>query len=416
MVRWLRTNRPEIYRRLTSSDVPVELQEIMLNALSVDDYRRLPVWDKHAKTVQTDVLVITPQFSPDMIKDVIALRSQRPGIHCTLLMGPMWWGQRELTTKYFDEIIEYGNEGIVGIIERLNVISARSTIIRGARTYLDVVAKLFCPGRLIFRAEELTCAIPGYDPQSESFICERYLFEHASASYHYWGDEATNSLRDLMDIRGQIENIRSACVEELGPHQNLPKLSATDGAMHAVFAGDVIIIDGEPEHLDKWQQMCTQGVHVHYYNPRPGWQRSKQAVPYLALNKQTPFFHIEKAVDFERALVEFTQYDWAYGHFERIRCETNPGFNNVAGNLIYTFIQARLPLIISPIAGSPFISRIVDEFDAGLSIDIVEFSTIDTRLKDALTEDLPERLQRLNDAMSFKRKSLADLVLPTSEH
>ena len=93
MERWLRSERPEIYRRLTASDVPAQLRATILLSLAGDDYRRLPVWGERPKTVETDVLVVTPQFSPDMIKDIIALRSQRSGLNCTLLFGSQWWGQ-----------------------------------------------------------------------------------------------------------------------------------------------------------------------------------------------------------------------------------------------------------------------------------------------------------------------------------
>ena len=87
MVHWLQEQRPEIYRRLTAPGVPLQLRDALLLSLASDDYRRLPRWGTRPKTVETDVLVIAAQHSPDMVKDVIALRSQRPGLHCTLLFG-----------------------------------------------------------------------------------------------------------------------------------------------------------------------------------------------------------------------------------------------------------------------------------------------------------------------------------------
>jgi hypothetical protein len=219
-----------------------------------------------------------------------------------------------------------------------------------------------------------------------------------------------------MNVKGPIENIPPAIVDELGPHERLPKLSASDGALHAVYAGDVIMIDGAPEHLENWRMICEQGIHVHYYCPRPEWRTLAAARPYLMLEKQNPFFHVEGTVDFERALVEFTQYDWAYYHFEPIRILMKPGFMNVTPNLLFTFVQSELPLMIRLNAGFVWADRMVEDFETGLAINTSDFSDIDSHLRAAMTGDLPERLRQRREAHTFKREALADLVLPAMEH
>jgi len=415
MERWLRNQRPEIYRRLTTPDIPSVLREAFFTSLAKDDYRKLRDFATSPKSIETDLLIVTPQFSPDMIKDVIAIRSQRPGLHITLVMGPQWWGGRELAERVFDEIVEYGDGAGVALINILSTISSPTTIIRGARLYLDAVAALFSPGKMIFRSEEFNCAIPGYDPGSEVSLVERYLVEHASSIYHYWGDEGSEKIKSLMNVSGEIEDIPPACIEELGPHEILPKLSATDGAMHMVFAGDVVRIDGQPEHLDKWTILGDQGIHVHYYNPTPGWQTSRRAAPYLELASSSKFFHVEQTVAFERLLVDLTQYDWAYLHVAPKRSLFNPGFENVASNLSFTFIQAELPVFTRANSEITFLNRVVDEFGAGLAVDTLELPDVRSKMQAALKDDMPDRLAKLKKAMAFKREMLAELVIPTGK-
>jgi hypothetical protein len=412
---WLKEHRPEIYRRITTSDLPVQLREAIFTSLAGDDYRRLPVWGARPNKFETDVLIVTPQFSPDMIKDVIALRSQRPGLHCTLLFGSQWLGQKHIAEREFDEIIEYGDAGIVKIIDVLNTASARTTIIRGARSHMDVVMELFSPGRIIFRSEEFNCSNPGYDPQSDAALAERHIIENVDGIYHVWGDEASETIRGMMKANGPIENIPSSMIDELGPHKHLPKLSATDGAMHMVFAGDTVEIDGEPEHIDKWKLLCSQGIHVHYYNPVPTWITLQRAEPYLELEKQTPLFHVEKTVDFEQALVDLTQYDWAYGHFVPVRCALNPGFEHIASNLMLTMVQAELPMMIRPNARLLFLDWIIDEHAVGFKIETDDLSTAEAKLRAGLTDEMPENFRRLKQELAFKREVLADLVLPSEE-
>jgi hypothetical protein len=414
MERWLRSERPEIYRRLIASEVPASLREKILMSLAGDDYRRLPVWSERLETVQTDVLIITPQFSPDMLKDVLALRSQRPNIHCTLLMGPMWWGQAELTEKYFDEIIEYGDEGIVGIIEQLSRISARSTIVRGARTHLDAVAALFCSGRLVFRADEWTCAIPGYDPESESAVVETFLSGKAAGLYHYWGADANAVIRQTMDVPGEIKDISPACVDEMGPNEHLSKLSADDGEPHAVFPADLTLINGEPEHLANWRVMCAQGIHIHYHPPRPEWASTSPAIPYVEFERESEYFHIEETLDFEQALVTFTRYDWAYDHISAPRCQVNPGFESVAPNLVFTFVQADLPMIIATNRNLNIMNRLVDQFGTGLTVSTADLATVRPRMEAALDEAMHENLKKRRAFFTFDRPALASLVLPTT--
>jgi hypothetical protein len=415
MERWLRNQRPDIYRRLTGSDIPSVLQEAFFKSLAKDDYRKLRDFDASPKSIETDLLIVTPQFSPDMIKDVIAIRSQRPELHITLVMGPQWWGGQELAERVFDEIVSYGNGAAVDLINVLSTITSPVTIIRGARLYLDVVAALFSPGRMIFRSEEFNCAMPGYDPDSEVSLAERYLVEHASSVYHYWGDEGSEAIKSLMNVSGQIEDIPPACIEELGPHEILPKLSATDGAMHMVFAGDVIRIDGRPEHLDKWTILTDQGIHIHYYNPTPSWRTSNRAAPYLELASQSKFFHVEQTVGFERLLVELTQYDWAYLHIPPKRSLFNPGFENVASNLFLTFIQAELPIFIRKNFEFTFLNRVVDGFGAGLAVETNDLADARSKMQAALKDDMPDRLAQLKKAMCFKRDILAELVIPTGK-
>jgi hypothetical protein len=412
MERWLKEQRPEIYRRLTSSEVPPDLQSMILSSLAGDDYRRLPVWETGPKSVETDVLVVASQFSPDMVKDVVALRSERPGLHCTLLMGPLWWGQKHFSDKYFDEILNYGGGGAVEIIEHLDRISAKTTIVRGGRTFLDAVAGLFSPGRLVFRAEEWQCAIPGYDPESEPHVVETFLAGKADGIYHYWGPDATLAIRKLMNVTREIREIAPACVDELSPGETLPKLSEADGDPHVVFPADLTLIDGEPEHLANWQALCAQGIHVHYYPPRPGWRDQVRAKPYVKFEDESEYFHIEETVDFEQALLEFTQYDWAYDHMSVQRCHTNLGFEEVGPNLIYTFVQAELPMIIASDRPLSMVNRMVHQFDTGLAVSTAELGTLRPRMEAALDEPMKLNLRRRRVFFAFDRPGLALLVLP----
>ena len=79
-----------------------------------------------------------------------------------------------------------------------------------------------------------------------------------------------------------------------------------------------------------------------------------------------------------------------------------------------TYIQAELPMIINT-GEQPFLDYIVEEFGTGLSIPTAEFSEIGTRLSAAMTDKMPQRLEKAKLAMAFRREALANLVLPDKE-
>ncbi len=182
-----------------------------------------------------------------------------------------------------------------------------------------------------------------------------------------------------------------------------------------VYPGDVILIDGCPEHLANWRVLCAQGIHIHYHPPRPGWRATRRAKPYVQFERQNKYFHIEETLDFEQALVKFSQYDWAYGHWSPARCRTNPGFESVAANLIFTFVQAELPMIIAAGRGLSAIDRLVDQFGTGLAVSTAELASLKPRMEFALDEQMNTNLKRRREYFTFDRSSLASLILPNPD-
>jgi len=79
-----------------------------------------------------------------------------------------------------------------------------------------------------------------------------------------------------------------------------------------------------------------------------------------------------------------------------------------------TYIQAELPMIINT-GEQPFFDYIVKEFGTGFSIPTAEFSEIGNRLSAAMTDNMPQRLEKAKLAMAFRREALANLVLPDKE-
>ena len=214
-----------------------------------------------------------------------------------------------------------------------------------------------------------------------------------------------------MDISGEIKEISPACVDELGPNQPLPKLSASDGEPHVVFPGDMILIDGEPEHLANWRVMCAQGIHVHYHPPRPDWVSTSRSKPYWEFERESDYFHIEETLDFEQALSTFTRYDWAYDHMSASRCHVNAGFEEVGPNLIFTFVQTELPLIIAADRDLRMVERMVDQFETGLIVSTADLATLRPRMDEALDDGMDVRLKKRREYFTFDREALSAIFL-----
>lgn len=426
-VAWLQSNAPEVYRRITRKEVPLPIQQHLLRHLASEPYRQLSKPNGRNHSLHTHLLYIAGGVTPDMIKDVIALRHCRSNLHCTLMAFGLGHVS-ELAQRYFDRIVLCQNH--IDMIRRLLEFRADVCIVhhRGLTGSWTPLIRLFWDGRLIFRAYPLHARSPrGVMIQQKldndiNFVGEQYLLEHVDGIYHPYSDKAIDALRQEMNIRCSALTVRSECMLELGPFEHLKRLSEKDGEIHLVYAAGLsrrrngqLLGPSHSDHFEKWQTIVGQKLHLHVYVPQIITHQNKDGFEdYFRLAARSPYFHIETPLSYDRLLVELTKYDWAFHHFDFDRYPLRAEFAYGGSNGFYTHIQAGNLLLCSP--SQPLYAEIVKRYGIGLVIQTDQWGQLRECLEKFDRRPLEGNLKKAQKELTFDDKALFHLVFGQSEH
>lgn len=413
LAHWLAKNAPELHQRIFRKDLPVEVRRHLLNRLAGEPYQRLANPGHKSSPLEGDILFVTDNPLPDIVKAVIALKRVDAKLHCSLLLRS-FTEQGDFVRRYFDRVEEYGFG--VDLIRWLIEAKARVLFMRGSTGYQGLLSRIFFDGRFVF-CSDLKITHADQDPEAMIAQAERFMLRHCDLILHSYPEEVTSWLKHKFQLNTQIAVIAHACVAELGPETRLPKLSSRDGALHLVWAagpGRKIVpprtADGVPvDFLEKIRTIVNQKVHFHFYLPfvdesnLPPYFRE-----YFEFRRESAYYHIERAVSYDRLLVELTQYDWAVFH--------NTLFGDIPGeeryqmlpNGFFTYIQAGLPVLYSPT--SPYYGRILERYGVGAGVSEAELHRLEEKLQSFPKDGLEERFRKAREDLAYDHQALYDLL------
>ena len=178
---WLKRHAPEVYWRLRRPDLPKRLRDYLLNCIFTEPYSILAEPYRVGEPLDTDVLYVTDNPVPDIVKEVIALKRVDPSLHCSALvfLTSAMERQGDLYRRHFDRV-----EPFYRVVELINWIrTARAkVVVPTRRSYREgILPRLFFDGRVVFRPVEFHMALGEDDPSAIFLLAERYLLEGAPA-------------------------------------------------------------------------------------------------------------------------------------------------------------------------------------------------------------------------------------------
>lgn len=349
MLRYWQMEYPEVYTKLKSRELPDSVREPLLDTISSES---LNTQKPPQKRIYTDILYITGQGAPDIIKEIIALKRVNPDLHCTLVTRSLGYTE-DLSRCYFEQIQFISNYG--DLISVLLNTEARVVIVRrGGHIFYSVLTRLLWNGRMIYHPSGWLTQYEVEQPGYSAFQAEKYVAEKADGIFHFFSSSAIERLtRDGMNIICPVETIYPGCVLELRPKRTLPKLSGHDGKLHLVHAHGIGLAGADPrvagpaQNWDKWRKILEQGIHIHAYVTYVSLSDPGLS-PYWKLAEDFSNFHIEERLQYNELLVSLTQYDYAliHGNFEGSALKQE--FWYFLSNNFFAYLDAGLPVIVSP--------------------------------------------------------------------
>ncbi len=209
---------------------------------------------------------------------------------------------------------------------------------------------------------------------------EAWILRHADAVYHFFDPKAVERLRAELGFTCPAASVLPACVDELLPRRELPRLSA-GGELHVAYTAGLPVpgtdLPGYLQQLPgRFARLLEGGLHVHVY------ARSLEGLhPAFRPLLTDPLFHVEPPVPYDELLDQLTAYDWGYYDFDLERMPIRPGFERFASSGFFTFLDAGIPVLTSPT--TPTYAELVERFGAGIVASGECWDSIPSRLREA---------------------------------
>lgn len=181
----------------------------------------------------------------------------------------------------------------------------------------------------------------------ERYEMDKYCFENVSGIIHrgpkfeieYYQDNGYN-------FNCPTLNYLDYCNKDFFIDEGAKKLSSKDSEYHVVSMGSGM---NNPGMIEIIKKLTKQNIHIHLYVVPHSLIRVNMYREYFKLNSTNKYFHLEKAVPFDKVSQEISKYDFGSllftnEHFK----EYQPEYKKTClPYRIFNWLEAGLPVIIS---------------------------------------------------------------------
>ncbi len=198
-----------------------------------------------------------------------------------------------------------------------------------------------------------------------------------------------------------------SCDEFSRPLDSASKRSKITGATHVVFAG---CIHNDPKWhptaahrstLRAIQMLTDQGIYFSLFNGMDpdgaGYEE------YLELARTNPYFEYHFAVPYDELTPLLSAYDFGWFCFDYVGTPESSFFHKTTfGSKIFTYIEAGLPILVSPEV--EYMCRVVEELGVGLTLPFGEIPGLSERLRQTDMGRLMRGVARVREELSTERQ------------
>ncbi|MCG2825361.1 MAG: hypothetical protein L6265_02070 [Thermoplasmatales archaeon] len=231
----------------------------------------------------------------------------------------------------------------------------------------------------------------------EEYERDKYCFEHASGIIHRGPKFEMDYYRSHgYKITCPIFHYVDGCNKEFFVKHNVKKLSDEDREYHLVNTGSGLY---SHDNIIFTKKITKQKIHMHIY-PVPHSIISPIVFKELIkLNKTEKYFHLEKAVPFDKVPQEISKYDFGLNMTGDLHKYRQEYLKIASGYRIFTYFEASLPIILSN--RMEFMKKIVEENKAGFSVKDNEIDDIQNMIKKYNYKELRENVFRAREKLSI---------------
>lgn len=355
-------------------------------------------------------------FKADAHKDLLALKKARPNARITALTLPgTFLPPASFVFDLCDRVVFLRTHA--HLVEYVLSSDAKVLVFQGGDDQFALLASCIWPRRLVWQVRDTCLRTPREHLEDLQYERARFIAERSDAIVSFHAEEGWKNLENIR-FRSPPVCIPPLCVPAIGPRERHAKLSAKDGALHLIYAGGVGPRNGTTSgkvtythaaFYDKFRSIAEQGIHMHVYSPHTDFYSEKYK-DYFDLAESSPYFHIEKTLEFEELLDEYTRYDWAIMHVTWQPELLISGFDRPIQNGLMGAIQAQIPILVSPTAYGN--AELVETHKRGLVVPEADIA----RLSRILAEraDMPAScLERpLEPELLYDADRFGSIVLP----
>lgn len=212
---------------------------------------------------------------------------------------------------------------------------------------------------------------------------EKYIFEHASGIIHRGPPEIEiNYYKEHgYNITCPTLQFLDYCNRDFFVNANVKKLSDEDDEYHLVGMGGG---HSSIHFISLVKRLAKQKIHYHLYLVPYGLISPIAFKEFKKLNKTEKYFHLEKAVPFDKVQKEIAKYDFGahLAPHEYLKDYSYIWKKVTFGNRPFTYLESGLPTIISE--------------DIGLQKEFVEENGIGFGVKDNEIDNIYEIIKKYN--------------------
>lgn len=403
-------------RRIRSSDLPQILEEHFLADLLAQpalNWIDAFGWRGQPRCDRCDLLYVTYWSSPDMLKDVISYRKIVPGARVALVTKVDTF-VAQLTARHLDRRLVYLDT--LSLIGCLTKVRADTVIARRGDSQAVVLARLFSKGHLIFKPYDFRVRLPRELVSPLEWESECFNITHADAVIHIHGAELGDLIAREFGARCPIVSVRPQCLPEFCAPP-LMKNSLGD-EIHIGYAAGIAPASATKRKgdrlggfnvglLDKIKRISAQGIHFHVYIAyRLTDNRFQDFIEY---ERDCAYFHIHDTLPYDELILRLGSYDFGFVHasyptFSRIR----PEYRGSAGNNIFSYVEAGIPLICSEANSS--ILKLVTENGIGIVVAGDAMANLDAVLRNCDYSRLIENVEKAKQGLAYPLEALRAAV------